>query len=828
MSRKMLSLLLCLMILLVSGGVYAGPQAAPPEVYSNNSVGGIPASSCYLNEIFSMNIYIKNAQDFLSITLPIIYDNDKAVLLDKHGREVDDSTERDTVLEINPILQLVYNGQYPNFGIKTGFNRIALGSISNTGAAVDDEGTLMCTLYFRAKEVGTFKCSIGVKDESDPDALHDPTAPEGIIFYSPEGGAPKYHNLEYNFTDFEIKKGKSNPPEVVFILMDNTIAVGGLAPFAAVTLYDDDGTVIGSGVANEDGLFAIVNVDTSNGVNATQQEPYKDESDETAGVQGTYTRVLASIEPNDAITVAYGTAQTSITMPQKVKGKIGVEVSGYTGIFVFPEIVEMELDGIWSCPTYSGTSVKTHDFYVSPKVPDDVENKYDLKAKQQVIVQQQQTVIGGGGGGGGGGSVTTPTAPLVINCVHEATKNVIYTQKIEKITVGTDQVVNAPNLEGYVLAETEPRTKNIKIANSATSNVVEFIYVDTERKTNDSGNDRLRDDESPLLNYKDHYRYIIGYEDETIRPQREISREEVAAIFFRLLNEETRQENRTKIHPFPDVNIDRWSLGEIGTMSKLEIILGYPDGFFYPAKSITRAEFATVTMRFDVIIENATHGFIDISGHWAEDAIASAYQIGWVDGYEDGSFRPDQPITRTEAAKLINRVLKRRVDQIGIMQELIIDWPDLPVEHWGYYELMEATISHDYERRYSDRIMENWTGKGTDVNFSTDDIPTPSPDQLPAYIPSPSEIMNLNADWESEIEIVSQQALAKPEITVVLEAATEQTTPQPEYMTYTVQSGDTLFDLAAKYSIAVNDIKALNDLNSDIIRIGQTLKIKLN
>ena len=801
MYRKSLSLLLCLTMLLSIGVIHAEPAPVVKEVYSNNAVGGTLAAECYLNEVFTMNIYIKNAPDLMSITLPILYDNTKAALLDRHGKEVTTDTDRNNVLIVNPDLMSFANENYPAFNITQGFNRLMFVSVADTGAVLDSDGTLICTLTFRAKATGIFKCSIGVRDSLNPIALHDPTSPQGIIYYGTEGGdTPIPHKLDYTFPDFEIKRAKSDPPDVVFILIDNTVAVGGLVPDAEVALYDDDGTQIGSGVANEDGLFAMVNVNTSNGVNATQKEPHKEESDQTAGAQGTHTRVLASVEPNDAITVAYSTAQSSISMPQKVKGKIGVEIEGYTGIFVFPGVVEMELDGAWNCPTYSGTNATTHDFYVSPKMPDDVTNKYDLKAKQQVIVRQQQNTGGNSNPGSGSIGGTTQTAPLLINCIHKDTKEVLYTQKIEKITVGTAQTVNAPDLEGYVLVETEPRTKNITIANSTTANVVEFLYIDAEKKP---GDDKIRDDESPLLNYEDHYRYILGYEDGTIRPQREISREEVAAIFFRLLNEETRQEHRTKIHPFPDVEVTRWSLGEIGTMSNLKIILGYDDGFFYPAKSITRAEFAAVTMRFDTVIENATHGFTDITGHWAEDAIASAYQIGWVDGYEDGSFRPDQPITRTEAAKLINRVLKRRVDQVGIMDELIIDWPDLPVNHWGYYELMEATISHDYERRYADRIMENWTGKGTDMNFSTDDIPTPSPDQLPEYIPSPT---------------AGQTYVAQP--------ANNQS-PAQEYITHTVAAGDTLLGLAAKYDVTVAEIKALNGLDSDLIKIGQILKIKL-
>ena len=495
------------------------------------------------------------------------------------------------------------------------------------------------------------------------------------------------------------------------------------------------------------------------------------------------------------------------------------------------------------------------------------------------------TVGGGGGGGGGGGYSTPATAPLHIKCIHKDTGNVLYKQTIEKITVGTEQVVNAPNLEGYKLADETP--KKIKIINSTTGNEVIFEY-DGGPKVN-------------LLNDVDHYRYLIGYrEDGTIRPEREISREEVATVFYRLLNADARAEYRTKIHNFPDVNIDRWSLGEISTMANLGIVQGYEDGFFYPVQPITRAEFATVTMRFDILIEDATHGFTDISGHWAERYIASAYQVGWIDGYEDGSFQPDKPITRTEAAKLINRVLKRRVDQVGLLGEIVIKWPDLEVEHWGYYELMEATISHDYERRYEERVMENWTGKGTDMYFSTDDIPTPSPDQLPPYQPSPErfvwteqntepvwvpeivaepaeyieeapeaapisdtaetisipkedyeELLRILAIKEQEEAIKAAEeaearakaeeeaaiAIAREMVTIskeeyeaimkaISEINTEALPKKPaEAVTHTVVLGDTLWAISEKYGTTIWEIKVLNGLTSDVIHLGQQLRV---
>lgn len=709
MPKRILSLLLCIILLLSASIVYAqpGPQEAKPDVYSQTTVGGEDRDWCYLNEVFSVNIYIKGAQDLMSITLPLLYDKSKAALLDKDGMEVGADTDKNNVITVNPELEILNNGIYPEFDTLNAFARLMLISVSDSGAVFDKEETLLCTLQFKAKGTGFFNYKIA----TDQDIRYDVTTPMGIIYYGTDGGeSPIAYKLEYTFPSFEIKKDKSPPPVAVHILIDNTVAVAGLTPGADVTLYDDDGNVIGSGVANKDGLFAMINVDTTNGVNASQTEPYKDESDQTAGIAGDYTQILASVESHVVITVAYGTKKESLILPAKVKGKVGVEIPGYTGVFVFPDIIEMDRDGSWECAAYNGDNAGTYDFYVSPVAPQNAPNKYNLKAKQQVVVQPKQTVTGGGGGGGG----STRTAPLHIKCIHKETGEVLYTQTVEKVEVGTDQTVNAPDLQDYVLSEGEVKTKKIKIANSTTANLVEFMYVPKLIKPTPSPTPE------GLLNDVDHYRYLLGYEDGTIRPERQITRQEVAAVFYRLFTKESRQKYRTRSHPFPDLSEDRWSVEEISTMYNAKIVNGYPDGNFYPDNAITRAEFATIAMRFDILDENATHGFIDISGHWAEKYIASAYQMGWVDGYEDGSFKPDQPITRTEAAKLINRVLKRRIDQVGIKQELVIRWPDLPIEHWGYYELMEATISHDYVRRYEGRVMEDWTGAGIDIDFKNE------------------------------------------------------------------------------------------------------------
>ena len=231
----------------------------------------------------------------------------------------------------------------------------------------------------------------------------------------------------------------------------------------------------------------------------------------------------------------------------------------------------------------------------------------------------------------------------------------------------------------------------------------------------------------PKLELEQHYRYVLGYPDGTVRPENNISREEVAAIFYRLLDSASRKQYRRDFVDFPDIEPDRWSLINIGTMQNAKIVEGYADGAFRPEQTITRAEFATIAARFDNLSDDLTHNFSDVTGHWAEKYIASAAQKGWIVGYDDRTFAPDRAISRAEAMTLINRVLLRKVDSDGLLAELVIDWPDLPVSHWGYYDVQEATISHNYDRRFpeefeSDKsnLIENWTSAGEDVNFDLD------------------------------------------------------------------------------------------------------------
>ena len=215
--------------------------------------------------------------------------------------------------------------------------------------------------------------------------------------------------------------------------------------------------------------------------------------------------------------------------------------------------------------------------------------------------------------------------------------------------------------------------------------------------------------ETPWLNTEDHYAYIIGYsEDGTVRPNANITRAEVATIFFRLLTDEARDQFWMTSNNFSDVLPNDWYNNAVSTMVNMGIIQGYEDGTFRPNANITRAEFAAIAARFMASgygVEDDL--FTDIANHWARESINDAAMAGWINGYEDGTFRPDAAITRAEAVTLVNNVLQRKPDADHMLDSMI-KWPDNPEGTWYYEAIQEATNSHDYDL-FEDAEYETWT-----------------------------------------------------------------------------------------------------------------------
>lgn len=219
-------------------------------------------------------------------------------------------------------------------------------------------------------------------------------------------------------------------------------------------------------------------------------------------------------------------------------------------------------------------------------------------------------------------------------------------------------------------------------------------------------------DDSPVgLNTEDHVAYIIGYEDGTVRPGANITRAEVATIFFRLLTDETRESYWSQSSGFTDVASGAWYNNAVSTLTRAGILDGYEDGSFRPNASITRAEFTKIAVSFFKHVGGASSNpFNDVpDSAWYAEFVKAAAELGLIDGYEDGTFRPNAPITRAEACTIVNRTLGRAPDKDNLLPEHeMLTWPDNSRDAWYYAQIQEATNSHDYQWLGA---IELWTAK---------------------------------------------------------------------------------------------------------------------
>ena len=222
------------------------------------------------------------------------------------------------------------------------------------------------------------------------------------------------------------------------------------------------------------------------------------------------------------------------------------------------------------------------------------------------------------------------------------------------------------------------------------------------------GTTKPDDSVSRLLNCSDHFAYIIGYEDGNVHPGADITRGEVATIFFRLLNDDVRDLYLCTWNPFRDMDGDVWCNTAVSTLYNLGILLGRSNGSYDYDAPITRAEFAAIATRFNDGGRSTQAPFSDIRGHWAEDEINEAAELGWVHGMPDGTFQPERPITRAESMTLVNHVLKRMPKtEDDLLSDMHIWADNSDPSAWYYLDVQEATNGHDFSRRTDE--SERWT-----------------------------------------------------------------------------------------------------------------------
>ena len=261
---------------------------------------------------------------------------------------------------------------------------------------------------------------------------------------------------------------------------------------------------------------------------------------------------------------------------------------------------------------------------------------------------------------------------------------------------------------GAIRTNADGTWENIALIEMVNDEPVRTTNYITFHNTIDTGKDdyypiiipTIINKDTGMLNKTDHFAYVIGYPDGTVHPNGQITRAEVATIFFRLLKDEVRDGAFTTSNSYSDVAYGKWYNNPISTMSALGIITGYPDGTFKPNKPITRAEFAAIAARFDETQSGKSATFSDVIGHWAAKEIGIAYANEWIKGYPDGTFKPDQNITRAEAMTMINRVLERKPESPADLLTNMNKWTDnMDTSKWYYLDVQEATNSHAYTRK---------------------------------------------------------------------------------------------------------------------------------
>ena len=261
---------------------------------------------------------------------------------------------------------------------------------------------------------------------------------------------------------------------------------------------------------------------------------------------------------------------------------------------------------------------------------------------------------------------------------------------------------------GAIRTNSDGTWENIALIEMVNDEPVRTTNYITFHNTIDTGKDdyypiiipTIINKDTGMLNKTDHFAYVIGYPDGTVHPNGQITRAEVATIFFRLLRDEVRDGAFTTSNSYSDVAYGKWYNNPISTMSALGIITGYPDGTFKPNKPITRAEFAAIAARFDETQSGKSATFSDVIGHWAAKEIGIAYANEWIKGYPDGTFKPDQNITRAEAMTMINRVLERKPESPADLLTNMNKWTDnMDTSKWYYLDVQEATNSHAYTRK---------------------------------------------------------------------------------------------------------------------------------
>ena len=307
------------------------------------------------------------------------------------------------------------------------------------------------------------------------------------------------------------------------------------------------------------------------------------------------------------------------------------------------------------------------------------------------------------GGGGGGGSSSTKKYIITVTCGEggEITPDGGSDNEVE-VRKGNDQTFRISADNGY-------RISDVLVDGESVGNVDKYTFedVDEDHEIEAIFTRRAADPSDSgtdrYLNTKDHVQYMTGYPDGSFGPGQNMTRAEAAQMFYALLLDQ----NVPHTVSFSDVPADAWYAEAVNTLASLGMINGYPDGTFRPDAPITRAEFCVIALAFAYEPEDFDCDFRDVStSDWFYDYVAQATSYGWISG-ADRSFRPNECITRAEVSVIVNNMLGRVADEdyIDRHEDELNTFPDVKPSHWAYYSIMETANSHDYTKNNGN---ENW------------------------------------------------------------------------------------------------------------------------
>ena len=282
-----------------------------------------------------------------------------------------------------------------------------------------------------------------------------------------------------------------------------------------------------------------------------------------------------------------------------------------------------------------------------------------------------------------------------------------YTAVLNERDTNVGDHVTYPNVQAYLHLLNTPETENLMFPEP----VLQYHVGSGGGGGTEITPEPVPGGDKPELNTTDHYAYIIGRKDGLVHPEAQITRAEVATIFFRMLTDESRNELWSQSNPYSDITPDMWCNAAVSTMTRAGVIEGFKDGTFRPYAPITRAQFATIAVRFFEVTYAGEDKFSDIADHWAADYINKAAEAAIIAGFQDGTFRPNTYITRAQAMTIFNRVLGRAPEKDHLLNGMIT-WPDnMDTSAWYYATMQEATNSHEYEKVTADdgTVYEVWT-----------------------------------------------------------------------------------------------------------------------